>query len=54
MVVGGAGAARSAIYAQWKWFGPSEIYISIRLDSEVDDIVQSFQRAIPGIQIRHP
>lgn len=53
MVVGGGGAARSAIYALWKWFGPSEIYIANRLDSEVEDIVQYFRKAIPGIQLRH-
>ncbi|OJI99652.1 hypothetical protein ASPVEDRAFT_522458 [Aspergillus versicolor CBS 583.65] len=53
MVVGGGGAARSAIYALWKWFGSSEIYISNRLDSEVEDIVQYFRQAIPGIQLRH-
>ncbi|KAL4810634.1 hypothetical protein BDV18DRAFT_155247 [Aspergillus unguis] len=53
MVVGGGGAARSAIYALWKWFGPSEIYISNRLDSEVEDIMQYFRRAIPSIQLRH-
>lgn len=53
MVVGGGGAARSAIYALWKWFGPSEIYIANRLDSEVDNIVSYFRKAIPGIQFRH-
>ena len=53
MVVGGGGAARSAIYALWKWFTPSEIYISNRLDSEVEGIVQYFRKAIPGIQLRH-
>lgn len=53
MVVGGGGAARSAIYALWKWFGPSEIYIANRLDSEVDDIVNYFSKAMPGIRLRH-
>ena len=53
MVVGGGGAARSAIYALWKWFRPSEIYISNRLDSEVEDIVRYFRKAIPGIRLRH-
>ncbi|CAG8214051.1 unnamed protein product [Penicillium salamii] len=53
MVVGGGGAARSAIYATWKWFSPSEIYITNRLKSEVDDIVDHFTTAIPNIKLRY-
>ncbi|CAI7600025.1 unnamed protein product [Penicillium pancosmium] len=53
MVVGGGGAARSAIYALWKWFGPSEIYIVNRLESEVEDIVKHFTVSIPNIELRH-
>ncbi|KAL5363124.1 hypothetical protein BJX96DRAFT_177796 [Aspergillus floccosus] len=53
LVVGGGGAARSAIYALWKWFRPSEIYIANRLKSEVDTLVSYFRSAIPGIQLRH-
>lgn len=53
MVVGGGGAARSAIYALWKWFRPSEIYIANRLESEVEDIVNYFNGAMPGIKLRH-
>lgn len=53
MVIGGGGAARSAIYALWKWFSPSEIYIANRLKSEVDDIVKHFTAAMPGIQLRY-
>lgn len=53
MVVGGGGAARSAIYALWKWFRPSEIYIANRLESEVEDIVNHFTIAIPDIKLRH-
>ena len=52
MVVGGGGAARSAIYALWTWFSPSEIYIANRLESEVDEIVKYFATAIPGIKLR--
>ncbi|KAL1856810.1 hypothetical protein Plec18170_003783 [Paecilomyces lecythidis] len=53
MVIGGGGAARSAIYALWKWFAPSEIYIANRIKSEVDAIVTYFRSAIPDIQLRH-
>lgn len=53
MVVGGGGAARSAIYAMWKWFSPSEVYIANRLKSEVDDLVNYFSSAIPTLTLRH-
>ncbi|KAL3450798.1 hypothetical protein BJX65DRAFT_322326 [Aspergillus insuetus] len=53
MVVGGGGAARSAIYAIWRWFEPLEIYIANRLDSEVADLMHHFRIAMPGIQLRH-
>ncbi|KAJ5731351.1 uncharacterized protein N7483_005859 [Penicillium malachiteum] len=53
MVIGGGGAARSAIYAMWKWFSPSEIYVVNRLESEVDEIIEFFSSSIPGIRIRY-
>lgn len=53
MVVGGGGAARSAIYTLWKYFSPSEIYIVSRLKLEVDDIIKHFIVATPGIQLRY-
>ncbi|KAL4891165.1 hypothetical protein BDV59DRAFT_209285 [Aspergillus ambiguus] len=53
LVVGGGGAARSAVYALWKWFRPSEIYIANRLKSEVDALISYFQAAIPGIHLRY-
>ncbi|KAJ6015472.1 hypothetical protein N7540_010063 [Penicillium herquei] len=52
MVIGGGGAARSAIYAMWKWFSPSEIYVANRLKSEVDEIIEFFASSMPGIRIR--
>ena len=52
MVIGGGGAARSAIYALWKWFYPSEIYITNRLESEVDEVIKHFSKAMPGIKLR--
>ncbi|RFU26089.1 hypothetical protein B7463_g10258, partial [Scytalidium lignicola] len=53
LVIGGGGAARSAIYALWRWFEPSEIYIVNRLKSEVDAIITSFETTIPGINLQH-
>lgn len=53
LVIGGGGAARSAVYALWKWLGPSEIYMVNRLKSEVDAIVTSFEKTMPGIKLRH-
>ncbi|TVY52843.1 Quinate dehydrogenase [Lachnellula cervina] len=53
LVIGGGGAARSAIFALWKWLGPSEIYLVNRLKSEVDTIIASFETTMPGIKLRH-
>lgn len=53
LVIGGGGAARSAIYSLWKWFRPSEIYIVNRVKSEVDAMMESFRSSIPGIKLRH-
>ncbi|KAJ5778108.1 hypothetical protein N7520_001354 [Penicillium odoratum] len=53
MVIGGGGAARSAIYALGKWFSPSEIYVANRMKSEVDDIVKFFSTTMPGIKVRY-
>jgi quinate dehydrogenase len=39
MVLGGGGAARSAIYALRKWMKVTDIYLVNRLASEVDDIL---------------
>ncbi|CAK7235140.1 hypothetical protein SBRCBS47491_009190 [Sporothrix bragantina] len=53
MVLGAGGAARSAVYALWRWFGASEIYVVNRLKSEVDALVTSFERSVPGIHLRY-
>ncbi|KAH8885259.1 NAD(P)-binding protein [Thozetella sp. PMI_491] len=53
LVIGGGGAARSAIYSLWKWFSPSEIYIVNRLKSEVKSITSDMSPMIPGIRLRH-
>lgn len=53
LVIGGGGAARGAIYALWKWFEPSEIYVINRLASEVGDMIESFEHEAPGLSLRH-
>ncbi|CAH0019998.1 unnamed protein product [Clonostachys rhizophaga] len=53
LVIGGGGAARSAIFALWKWFAPSQIYIVNRWKDEVDAIVADMGRQIPEAQLRH-
>ena len=53
LVIGSGGAARSAIYALWKYFNPSEIYVVNRIKSEVDDLITGMKDTIPGIKLRH-
>lgn len=53
LVLGAGGAARSAIYALWIWFRPSEIYLVNRLKSEVVDLISSIEKTIPGIRLHH-
>lgn len=53
MVIGAGGAARSAIFALWKWFGSTEIYIVNRVASEVDALITFFKSTAPDIQLRH-
>lgn len=52
-VFGAGGAARSAIYALWTWFGPSEIYIVNRLKEEVEVLVAGMEASLPGVKLRH-
>jgi quinate dehydrogenase len=40
LVVGGGGAARSAIYALWKWMKPTAIYLVNRDDNEVEAVIR--------------
>ncbi|KAK5208304.1 hypothetical protein LTR41_006240 [Exophiala xenobiotica] len=53
LVVGAGGASRSAIYALWRWFRLSEIYLVNRLKSEVDALISSVSKTMPGILLRH-
>jgi quinate dehydrogenase len=43
LVIGGGGACRAAIYALWKWFGVSVIYMVNRLESEALAVIESFK-----------
>jgi quinate dehydrogenase len=45
LIIGGGGACRSAVYALWKWFGVSKIYIVNRLRSEAEAIIADFNAA---------
>ncbi|KAK7206173.1 hypothetical protein BZA70DRAFT_275947 [Myxozyma melibiosi] len=40
MVIGSGGAARSCIYALWKWFGVSSIYIVNRREDEANGVIE--------------
>ncbi|KXG54433.1 Quinate/shikimate 5-dehydrogenase/glutamyl-tRNA reductase [Penicillium griseofulvum] len=53
MVIGGGGAARSAIFALWRWFGSTEIYIANRLKAEVDALIAFFQSTAPDITLKY-
>ncbi|KAJ5631085.1 uncharacterized protein N7484_011185 [Penicillium longicatenatum] len=53
LVTGAGGAARSAIYALWKWFTPSKIYVVNRLESEAQEMIDWFRRSIPDIVIEN-
>jgi quinate dehydrogenase len=53
MVIGGGGAARSAIFALRRWFGSTEIYIANRLKAEVDALITFFQSTAPDITLKY-
>lgn len=55
MVIGGGGAARSAVYALRKWLGVEEIYLVNRDKSEVDAVIaecadRGFGRGLVHVQ----
>lgn len=52
LVLGGGGAARSAVYALWTTLRPSEIYIANRLKSEANDMISGFERTVPGMKLQ--
>ncbi|OKL61799.1 hypothetical protein UA08_02315 [Talaromyces atroroseus] len=53
IVVGAGGAARSAVYALWRWMKPSEIYIANRLQAEAEELISSSRENMLGIQLRY-
>lgn len=53
LVVGGGGAARSAIYALWKWMKPTAIYLVNRDETEVADVIKDCQARGYGDLLMH-
>lgn len=53
MVIGGGGAARSAVYALKKWLGCSAIYIVNRDKAEVDAVIEECSRKGFGDGLLH-
>ncbi|KAJ5722203.1 hypothetical protein N7488_000238 [Penicillium malachiteum] len=51
LVIGAGGAARSAVYALWKWFKPAEIFIVNRDTEETETLIKSFQKTLPEQRI---
>ncbi|KAK4142851.1 uncharacterized protein C8A04DRAFT_12810 [Dichotomopilus funicola] len=51
MVIGGGGAARSAIYALHKWLGATQIYLASRDDSEIEAIVAECKERSYGARL---
>ncbi|KAI5463602.1 hypothetical protein BGZ63DRAFT_471609 [Mariannaea sp. PMI_226] len=53
LVVGGGGAARSAIYALWKWMKPTTIYLVNRDEAEVDAVIRECNERGYGDLLQH-
>ena len=53
MVIGGGGAARSAVYALKKWLGCSPIYIVNRDKAEVEAVIEACSRTGFGDGVLH-
>ncbi|KAF7545669.1 hypothetical protein G7Z17_g8994 [Cylindrodendrum hubeiense] len=53
LVVGGGGAARSAIYALWKWMKPTAIYLVNRDEAEVEAVIKDCQARGYGDLLLH-
>lgn len=53
LVTGAGGAARSAVYALWKWFGPSRICVVNRSESETQEMIDLFRLSIPDLVIEN-
>ena len=44
LIVGCGGAARSSVYALWRFFGVKKFYLANRLKSEADDVASQFTK----------
>ncbi|KAI0018601.1 quinate dehydrogenase [Xylariomycetidae sp. FL0641] len=53
MVIGGGGAARSAVYALWKWMRATDIYLVNRDRDEVDAVIRDCKARGYGDTLRH-
>ncbi|KAI3340114.1 quinate dehydrogenase [Ustulina deusta] len=53
MVIGGGGAARSAVYALWKWMRATRIYLVNRDRAEVDAVVRECRAKGYGDSLVH-
>ncbi|KAI0466246.1 NAD(P)-binding protein [Xylaria cf. heliscus] len=53
MVIGGGGAARSAVYALWKWMRATQIYLVNRDSAEVDAVVRECKAKGYGDSLVH-
>ncbi|KAI0859668.1 NAD(P)-binding protein [Xylaria cubensis] len=53
MVIGGGGAARSAVYALWKWMRATKIYLVNRDSAEVDAVMRECKAKGYGDSLVH-
>ncbi|KAF2969696.1 hypothetical protein GQX73_g3937 [Xylaria multiplex] len=53
MVIGGGGAARSAVYALWKWMRATQIYLVNRDQAEVDAVIRECKAKGYGDSLVH-
>ncbi|KAI1122017.1 NAD(P)-binding protein [Nemania abortiva] len=53
MVIGGGGAARSAVYALWKWMRATRIYLVNRDAAEVDAVIRECRAKGYGDSLMH-
>jgi quinate dehydrogenase len=53
LVIGGGGAARSAVYALWKWMHATQIYLVNRDSSEVEAVIQECRAKGHGDTLVH-
>ncbi|KAK9379992.1 uncharacterized protein V2V93DRAFT_371373 [Kockiozyma suomiensis] len=52
LVIGCGGAARSCVYALWKWFGVSKVYLINRDEDEALDLIEYLKKTSKGIVLQ--